>query len=85
MEAYYWLSFVDPKPDQFLGVCIVEANDIVLASQVAHLLGCNPGGSVAGFPLHGKIPDEYLNRLFVTKGDAERLGDEVEHYVEFPK
>lgn len=52
--SLWWLSFADPeKPAgaQFLGVAIVEAADLPSAIKAAWALGCNPGGSVKGFPV----------------------------------
>lgn len=47
----FWLSFADSARatgDQLLGVTIVRADDMVSAIKVAHALGINPGGEVAG-------------------------------------
>lgn len=49
MTRRYWMSFADPrKPqgEQFLGVCIVNADDCTSAVMVTHALGINPGGAV---------------------------------------
>jgi hypothetical protein len=54
-----WLSFCDPtkpKGEQFLGACVVPGNNVGLGAAVAHSLGCNPGGEVAGM----LIPDEQV-------------------------
>lgn len=85
LNAYWWLSFVDPEPDQFLGVCIVEADNIAAAAGEAHLRGCNPGGSIQGWEMFGDIPAEYLNRLVTTKNEASLLGEMVhDHVTETP-
>lgn len=50
----WWLSFVDPDTDTFLGVAVihdVDAFDIVTAAHAAWAAGCNPGGEVAGWPI----------------------------------
>ena len=50
----WWLSFCDPaKPsgEQFLGVALVEADDLPSATRRAWREGCNPGGEIAGFDL----------------------------------
>ena len=65
---WWWLSFADPKRpagEQFLGVAIVQGLDVVTAALVAHRLGINPGGQVAGIPLDDdRIPGpEYRERL----------------------
>lgn len=76
---WWWLSFVDTDrsapPDEqvsggggFAGVCIIPAPNVVFAARVAHLLGCNPGGEIAGEPLPvppGMRPrHQYVGRLF---------------------
>ena len=72
--AWQWLSFCDqdlPNGSKFLGVCIVEASDIVSASVLAHVLGINPGGEVLGCEVT-EPPDDCKNRL-LTRDEAERL------------
>jgi hypothetical protein len=73
---WWWLSFVDndrPEGDRFLGVAVVPAPNVVMASQVAWALGCNPGGEVAAYPA---VPDgwhpklAHVGRLFA--GDEAR-------------
>jgi hypothetical protein len=52
--ALWWLSFCDPaKPpgEQFLGVCLVEADNYPSAIRRAWREGCNPGGEINGFDL----------------------------------
>ncbi len=73
----WWLSFCDPerpKGEQFLGVAIVEATDIVSAAQVAYALGCNPGGEIRGFPISEKhwaaTGPEWRGRL-LTKEEVQ--------------
>lgn len=46
----WWLSFADPHGKN-LGVCVVDAEDIEQAAQVAWQYGCNPGGEVFGLPV----------------------------------
>ena len=37
------------------------------------MLGCNPGGEIAGYELGTpRVPEEYVNRL-LTKADVEKL------------
>lgn len=48
--SYYWLSFCDADRDegeQFLGGCLIDAEDVDDAIKKAHRRGCNPGGEVA--------------------------------------
>lgn len=72
----WWLSFVDPdkappieqqRPGgpSWLGASIVRAPDFMSAVQIAHALGCNPGGELKGFPVPPGvlIPEEYMGRL----------------------
>lgn len=50
----WWLSFCDadrPKGEQFLGVILVDAVDLVDAITQTHQAGCNPGGEVKAVPL----------------------------------
>lgn len=50
----FWLSFCDtrrPKGTQFLGACIVEADDFKSACREAWRLKINPGGDVQGHPI----------------------------------
>lgn len=81
----WWLSFCDPdktpppelqRPGgpSFLGVAIIRAPDYISAIEMAHALGCNPGGQVNGVPVPPDIPipDDYLGRL-LTKTDVEYL------------
>lgn len=72
---HWWLSFADadrPKGEQFLGVAIVPAHDLIGAIKVSHALGCNPGGQVLGQPLDPPrpIPPEHLERLL----DRDAIG-----------
>lgn len=48
--AYYWLSFCDTdlaEGDQFLGGCLIDAEDVEDAITKSHRRKCNPGGEVA--------------------------------------
>lgn len=77
---WWWLSFTDPdrpKGQHFLGLCIVPAPNVVFASRVAWMLGCNPGGQIAGYPAcpPGWRPKpDYVGRLF-TGDDARALAE----------
>ncbi|WP_280413149.1 hypothetical protein [Nocardia asiatica] len=81
----WWLSFVDTTksapPDEqvpggggFLGVSIVRAFDFMTAVNVAHALGCNPGGEVRGYPMRpdDPTPPEYEGRL-LTREEIDYL------------
>ena len=72
----FWLSFCDrdrPKGKQFLGVALVEANNLPDAITATWERGCNPGGEVLSL----EVPETeasrvrpYLNRL-LSKAEAE--------------
>lgn len=50
-SSYWWLSFADPElpvGEQFLGVAIVEADNLREAVASAWRDGLNPGGEVGG-------------------------------------
>jgi hypothetical protein len=67
---FWWLSFADPKREsgeQFLGAVISRAHSFPEAIQVAHVLGCNPGGECKGV----EIPEEM--GLKINKTHIERL------------
>jgi hypothetical protein len=59
----WWLSFADETG--FLGVCIVSAASLPQAAQVAHRLGCNPGGQIQGHtvPEDIQIDSKWKQRL----------------------
>lgn len=71
---WWWLSFADPaRPvgDEFLGVAIVPGVDFMHAIEGAHLLGCNPGGEVLGYPCLAPPPDARCRLL--SKEEMYRL------------
>lgn len=81
-SGWWWLSFVDPdrpEGDRFLGACIVEGTDLGAAVQTAWMLGCNPGGEVAGIGIvEGRVPaEEYRDRL-LPKAEALELNAAIE-------
>ena len=47
----WWLSYVAPSTNTFLGVCLVDAEGFVEACATAKAKGCSPGGEVAGVDL----------------------------------
>lgn len=64
--AWWWLSFADPdlpKGKQFLGVCVVDADDVADALKTAHAAGCNPGGEVQAFDVTEAAEDPAFKRL----------------------
>jgi hypothetical protein len=73
-KIWWWLSFCDPakpKGSQFLGVAIVEGNNILTAAIEARRLGCNPGGEVMGEPFEDNeiLPAERFRNCLLN--DAE--------------
>ena len=76
--SFWWLSFADPerpKGEQFLGAAIVPGYNMGSAVLAAHMLGCNPGGEVQGFPIlpDADIPDGFRDRL-LSREDIDELG-----------
>lgn len=69
-ECWWWLSFVDRDENAFLGVCIVRGGGVLEAATNARLIGCNPGGEVAAYPIERLPPEKYRNRL-LTEGELE--------------
>lgn len=88
--ATFWMSFCDPdkpKGQQFLGVSIVEVDELdvmlaignlaMAASAKAWERQCNPGGEVAMKEIH---PDDLHNLnetprfVVLSKDDLRRLG-----------
>jgi hypothetical protein len=67
MKNYMFLSFVDRDKNINTGACIVEANDLMEAVDIAWQKGINPGGEVAGWQLskaqYESEPME-VNRLY---------------------
>lgn len=85
VDGWWWLSFVHPDKSApfeeqvpggggFAGICLMPGGNVVQAASFAHLLSCNPGGEVAGFPLPYPPKPEYQCRLF-TGDDAKRLAE----------
>lgn len=67
-DGWWWLSFADtdaPAGEQFLGLTIVPAGNVVQAAHVARMLGANPGGQVAGYPLESTPKPELVGRLIL--------------------
>jgi hypothetical protein len=85
--SWVWLSFVDPaRPDgsQFLGCAIVPGDDVVTGAKSAWMLGCNPGGEVAGAVLPSGavayLEEEYIARI-LTREEAMRVSAVLEKGV----
>jgi hypothetical protein len=81
----WWLSFVDPDEDQFLGAAIVTAPGPKEAVLMAHALECNPGGEV----LIAKIPvdtapfirDHWRCRV-LTREETKVFDEEIQSVCE---
>jgi hypothetical protein len=70
--SLFWLSFCDPdKPSgqRFLGVAIVEGDDLRDAVQNAWELKINPGGEVMSAEVTEEYYGQFRNRL-LTKEEA---------------
>jgi hypothetical protein len=77
----WWLSFCDtkkPAGEQFLGACIVNAHRLDEAIQVAHILGCNPGGEIMAHDIPDgiRIDQKWMERL-LSRPECEALGVEL--------
>jgi hypothetical protein len=81
--GWWWLSFLNtdlpyleeedrPGGYRHLGVCLVPGGNIAQAAGFAHLLGCNPGGRVSGYPLPLAPRAEYVGKLYVGD-EAHRI------------
>jgi hypothetical protein len=69
--SYYWLSFCDadlPEGEQFLGACLIAADDVDEAIRKSHRRKCNPGGEIACVQIDAKhepnIGKFKLNHLY---------------------
>lgn len=77
---WFYMSFVDPEPDEFLGGIYVKGNTLGEALTRSHLLGINPGGEAhtIGPITHARIvqhvPEEQRERL-LSKAEIEGDGD----------
>jgi hypothetical protein len=60
---WWWLSFANDE--EFLGLVLIKAGGLMSAVSATHMLGINPGGQVAGWPLPGipDPPERYVYRL----------------------
>jgi hypothetical protein len=72
----WWLSFCDaskPAGSQFLGACIVSAEDVADACRESWLLNINPGGEVAALAIDPAIfiAEKWLGRLLNRDECAE--------------
>jgi hypothetical protein len=70
----WYLSFSLPKEEGgWQGFCLVNGVDSEIeAIAEAHRLGINPGGEVLAMTSPTVvIPEEWMNKLFTTKEDAE--------------
>ena len=72
--ATWWLSFADTgKPDRFLGVVIVSANDLSEAVKRTWELGVNPGGEITSAEMPtGMFHEEWYDRL-LSEEEADAL------------
>lgn len=78
---WWWLSFADtrrPRGSQWLGMCVVQAHDLVAAIRVAWAQGLNPGGQVMSqdFDAVPAPPPAMLGRLITDRAELERLAIE---------
>ncbi len=88
--AFWWLSFADGDKEpgtQFLGVAIVEGQNVQAAVERAAVLGIDPGGEVAAWAVPPEFQariEPHVNRLLLgadlaaTGFDGKRLGENPE-------
>lgn len=77
----WWLSFADGTREvgtQFLGACIVDAEDFFDAVRASHRHKINPGGEVQGFEIPKGAPDlsKWKNRL-MSRAECEEMDAEL--------
>jgi len=75
MSTLFWLSFCDttrPQGQQFLGVIITRAIDLLSAIQKTHKLGINPGGEVCAF--EDESGKKYKEDVLLSKDELKELG-----------
>lgn len=76
---YLYMSFRDPEEDINLGVCIVEASNVMEGVKRSHSLKMNPGGEVMMFEMdETEYREEGLeiNRLY-SRSEMLDLGYEI--------
>lgn len=81
MTVYTWCSFANEEG--FLGVCIVEADNVIEAAMRAHELGINPGGEVLGatFSIDDNLPAELVGVLHATLEEASAFDEACASHV----
>lgn len=62
-ESWWWLSFVDPGANRFLGGALIRADDMQEAINEAWIRGINPGGEVRGVEVERLPRERWRNRL----------------------
>ena len=74
---WWWLSFADPNlptGTQFLGVAIVQGQDIASAMVAATFLGINPGGEISGIAIPTEhVPGPEFRERLLSRVEAETL------------
>jgi hypothetical protein len=70
----HWMSFAGE--DGFLGVVLIEGDDLADATIKTHKMRINPGGSIKAAEISADkeflIPEEFRNRL-LTRTEVDRL------------
>jgi hypothetical protein len=75
----FYLSFADnskPTGSQWLGACVVEADDAKEAIEEAWRAGCNPGGEVLAFKTSKRPSARFYDRL-LTMDDIRELDADI--------
>lgn len=76
--AWYWLSFAEDPPGDFLGGCQVEAFDETGAVVLAHQMEINPGGQVLAVELPERLAApayQLLDSDWLLANGFRKLGD----------
>lgn len=73
----WYMSFLDPQADKFLGASLVWARGPISAMRTAFSRGCNPGGQAVFIPVDCAVPKKWMNRL-LTKDDVDAMDAEIE-------
>jgi hypothetical protein len=88
--TYYWLSFCDPElPEgqQFIGGCLIEAEDVNDAVKKSWRRKCNPGGEIAIVEITAKYESNIgkfkLNHLYsqqevIEMGEFRTMQDAID-------
>ena len=77
--TWWWMSFVDPDTDRFLGGCAVQARGPASAILESRKQFCNPGGELVAYPFPDfvEVGQQWANRL-MTEEEVHQFNDWLE-------